>query len=72
MLQLPNVALKKSTNPTARIERQSSKHIMTPTELHIDMNQFGAQLGADPEAAILFLKQAGILNTKGKLGKEYR
>lgn len=72
MLQPPKTALKESTKPTARIVRQSAERIMTPNELHTDMNQFGAQLGADPEAAVLFLKQAGILNTKGKLDKGYR
>lgn len=72
MLQPPKTALKKSTKPAAKIVRQSAEHIMTPNELHTDMNQFGTQLGADPKAAILFLKQAGLLNTKGKLDKGYR
>jgi hypothetical protein len=47
-------------------------HIMSPAELQQDMRQFGAKLAADPEAALRFLKQAGILNTSGKLAKAYK
>ncbi len=60
-----------ATNPKNKPAKPDG-HIMSPAELQKDMRRFGAKLAADPEAALRFLKQAGILGPNGKLAKAYK